>query len=87
MHSYEIRVSDNRGNVSLLLFAQSHNDMDAIDAARFVARREQAVEVWREDRLIYKIGPRSGCLGDFVRPAKERDRWKSFTLWKTRKRC
>jgi len=86
MHSYEIRVSDYRGHISLLLFAQSFNDMDAIDTARFVTRREQAVEVWREDRLIYRIGPRSGCVSQSIRPKRERERSRVFSFWKMRKR-
>jgi len=40
------------------MFAQCPNDLVAIFAAREVSRKGQAIEVWRGDRLIYRVGPR-----------------------------
>jgi hypothetical protein len=41
------------------MFAQCPSDLAAIMVARDAVRKGQAVEVWRGDRLIYRVGLRS----------------------------
>jgi len=57
--SYEIRTFERRWRSSLIMFAQCPNDLTAILVARNATRKGQAVEVWRGDRLIYRVGLRS----------------------------
>jgi hypothetical protein len=57
--SYEIRTFERRWRSSLIMFAQCPNDLAAIMVARDATRKGQAVEVWRGDRLIYRVGLRS----------------------------
>lgn len=59
MFSYEIRTFGNRWRSSLIMFAQCPNDLAAIMVARDATRRGQAVEVWREERLVYRVGFKS----------------------------
>ena len=59
MYSYEIRTFERKWRSSLIMFAQCPNDLSAIMVARNVTRKGQAVEVWRGDRLIYRVGLRS----------------------------
>ena len=59
MYSYEIRTFERKWRSSLIMFAQCPNDLAAIMVARNVTRKGQAVEVWRGDRLIYRVGLRS----------------------------
>lgn len=59
MFSYEIRTFERKWRSSLIMFAQCPNDLAAIMVARDATRKGQAVEVWRGDRLIYRVGLRS----------------------------
>ena len=40
------------------MFAQCPNDLTAILVARDALRKGETVEVWRDDRLVYRIGLR-----------------------------
>ena len=59
MYSYEIRTFERKWRSSLIMFAQCPRDLAAIMVARNATRKGQAVEVWRGDRLIYRVGLRS----------------------------
>ncbi|HET7085926.1 MAG TPA: hypothetical protein VFI23_14210 [Rhizomicrobium sp.] len=56
--SYEIRTFERRWHSSLIMLVQCPNDLAAIMVARDFTPRGQAVEVWRDDRLIYHTGLR-----------------------------
>lgn len=58
MFSYEIRTFEQRRRSSLIMFAQCPNDLTAILVARDYTRRGQAVEVWRGERLVYRVAAR-----------------------------
>jgi hypothetical protein len=56
------------------MFAQCPNDLAAIMVARDATRKGQAVEVWRGDRLIYRVGPRSDRVEEPEKQAPQRRR-------------
>jgi hypothetical protein len=56
--SYEIRTFDRKSRSSLIMFAQCANDVSAIMLAQRVTLKGQAVEVWRGDGLVYRVGMR-----------------------------
>jgi hypothetical protein len=56
MFSYEIRTFERRRRSSLIMFALCVNDLTAILLARDFMRGQQAVEVWRDERLVYRVG-------------------------------
>lgn len=74
MFSYEIRTFERRRRSSLIMFAQCPNDLAAIMVARDATRKGQAVEVWRGDRLIYRVGPRSDRVEEPEKEAPQRRR-------------
>jgi hypothetical protein len=56
----------------LIMFAQCPNDLAAILVARDATRPGQAVEVWRGDRLVYRVGLRSDKKDDaLIAPPKD----------------
>ena len=57
---YEIRTLITRRRTSLLSRADYPDDLSAIVAARELMRKGEAVEVWREEKLIYRTAPRGG---------------------------
>ena len=59
MFSYEIRTFERRRRSSLIMFALCQNDLTAIFLARDFTRGQQAVEVWRDERLVYRVQPRA----------------------------
>jgi hypothetical protein len=73
--SYEIRTFERRWRSSLIMFAQCPNDLAAIMVARDATRKGQAVEVWRGDRLIYRVGPRSDRVEEPAKEAPQRRGW------------
>jgi len=56
---YEIRTFTDVRRSSLIMYVDCPNDLAAILVAREVMRRGQAVEVWRDDRLVYRVGSRA----------------------------
>jgi hypothetical protein len=56
------------------MFAQCPNDLAAIMVARDATRKGQAVEVWRGDRLIYRVGLRSDRSEEGAKPAPQTQR-------------
>jgi hypothetical protein len=56
------------------MLAQCPNDLTAILLAREVTRRGELVEVWRDDRLVYRVGSGS----DPVKPHKGKQRSKTM---------
>ena len=59
MFSYEIRTFERRRRSSLIMFALCENDLMAILLARDFTRGQQAVEVWRDEHLVYRVAPRA----------------------------
>ena len=59
MVTYEIRTFERKWRSSLIMFAQCPSDLAAIMVARDAARKGQAVEVWRGERLVYRVGLKS----------------------------
>ena len=59
MALYEIRTLKTHRRTSLLSRAEYPDDISAILAARDFVRKGETVEVWREDKLIYRTVPRS----------------------------
>ena len=59
MFSYEIRTFEPQRRSSLIMFALCQNDLTAILLARDFTRGQQAVEVWRDERLVYRVGLRA----------------------------
>jgi hypothetical protein len=57
---YEIRTLKTQRRTSLLSRADYPDDVSAIMAARGFVRRGETVEVWRDEKLIYRTVPRSG---------------------------
>jgi len=57
--SYEIRTFERRRRSSLIMFALCQNDLMAILLARDFTRGQQAVEVWRDEHLVYRVAPRA----------------------------
>ena len=57
MALYEIRTLMTRRRVSLISYGDFPTDMAAILAARKLMRRGEALEVWRGEILVYRIGP------------------------------
>jgi len=41
------------------MFALCQNDLMAILLARDFTRGQQAVEVWRDEHLVYRVAPRA----------------------------
>jgi len=60
MLNYEIRTIVTRRRSSLIMFARCPNDLTAILLARDFTRRGEAVEVWRDDRLVYRLAASAG---------------------------
>ena len=58
MVTYEIRTFDRKSRSSLIMFAQCANDVSAIMLAQRVTLKGHAVEVWRGDGLVYRVGMR-----------------------------
>jgi len=56
MALYEIRTLKTRHRVSLVSYCDFASDLAAILAARKLARRGEAFEVWRTEKLIYRTG-------------------------------
>lgn len=54
---YEIRTYKG-GRTSLITMAIHANDVEAIIAARDLLRKDESVEVWRDDTLVYRTVPR-----------------------------
>jgi hypothetical protein len=75
VHSYEIRTFDRKWRSSLIMFAQCPSDLAAIMVARNATRKGQAVEVWRGDRLIYRVGLRSDRNEEKAEARKPRRTW------------
>lgn len=75
MFSYEIRTFERRWRSSLIMFAQCPNDLAAILVARDATRKGQAVEVWRGDRLIYRVGLRSDRAEEAAKATPQRRSW------------
>jgi hypothetical protein len=63
MVSYEIRTYKARRHSSLVMLTQCPNDITAILLARDVTRKGEYVEVWRDDRLVYRVGAGSDPAG------------------------
>ena len=63
MFSYEIRTFKTRRHSSLVMLAQCPNDITAILLAREVTRRGEHVEVWRDERLVYRVGAGADPVG------------------------
>jgi hypothetical protein len=57
MALYEIRTLITRHRVSLVSYGDFAGDLAAILAARTLLRRGEALEVWRGEILVYRIGP------------------------------
>jgi hypothetical protein len=57
MALYEIRTLLTRSRVSLISYGDFPGDLAAILAARALLRRGEALEVWREGLLVYRVGP------------------------------
>ena len=57
MALYEIRTLKTRQRVSLISYGDFASDLAAILAARQLARRGEAFEVWRAEKLIYRTAP------------------------------
>jgi len=55
---YEIRTLKTHRRTSLLSRVDYPDDVSAILAAREFVRKGETVEVWREDKLIYRTMPR-----------------------------
>ena len=53
---YEIKTFGARSRPSLVMFAHCESDLEAILLARDYIRGDQSVEVWRNDRLLYRKG-------------------------------
>jgi len=70
--SYEIRTFKNRRQSSLVMLAQCPNDVTAILLAREVTRRGEYVEVWREERLVYRVGAGADPVGLRIHADKKR---------------
>ena len=60
MFMYEIRTFDGKRHPSLIMFALCPSDWAAILTGRNFIRGGHAVEVWRDDRLVYRLGLSSG---------------------------
>ena len=73
--SYEIRTFERRWRSSLIMFAQCPNDLAAILVARNATRKGQAVEVWRGERLIYRVGLRSDRAEESAKATPPRRSW------------
>jgi hypothetical protein len=56
---YEIRTFKERRRSSLVMLAQCPNDLTAILLARDVTRKGEVVEVWRGEKLVYRVGSNS----------------------------
>jgi hypothetical protein len=55
---YEIRTFKSDRRTSLITMAIYANDLVAIVAARDFLRKNETVEVWRDDTLVYRTAPR-----------------------------
>jgi len=60
MFTYEIRTFEGKRRPSLIMFALCPSDRAAILTGRNFLREGHAVEVWRDDRLVYRLGLSSG---------------------------
>ena len=63
MATYEIRTLKNRGRMSLLATGEYPHDIIALVEARCFMRPGETVEVWRDDKLIYRVTPRGNSDG------------------------
>ena len=59
MFLYEIRTFKERRRSSLVMLAQCPNDLTAIMLAGDVTRKGEVVEVWRGEKLVYRVGSSS----------------------------
>jgi|SRR5689334_18306300 hypothetical protein len=55
---YEFRTLKDRTHASLIMLAGCDNDIEAILTAQFFLRKGEGLEVWREDKLIYRLAAR-----------------------------
>jgi hypothetical protein len=53
---YEIRTLITRRRTSLVSYGEFESDLHAILAARQLLRKEEALEVWRGETLVYRTG-------------------------------
>jgi hypothetical protein len=56
MALYEIQTLMTPGRVSLISYGDFPSDLAAILAARALMRRGEAIEVWRGENLVYRMG-------------------------------
>ena len=56
MALYEIQTLMTRGRVSLISYGDFPSDLAAILAARALMRKGEALEVWRGETLVYRMG-------------------------------
>jgi hypothetical protein len=56
MNLYEIRTLITRRRTSLVSYGEFESDLHAILAARQLLRRDEALEVWRGQTLVYRTG-------------------------------
>lgn len=55
---YEFRTLKDRQHASLIMLVDCDNDIEAILTAQFFLRKGEGLEVWREDKLIYRLAAR-----------------------------
>src|SRR5205823_4724457 len=72
--SYEIRTFARRWRSSLIMQVQCPNDLAAIMVARDFTPKGQAVEVWRDERLIYHTGLRPRLVEESSAKEKSKPR-------------
>jgi hypothetical protein len=56
MSLYEIRTLITPRRTSLISYGEFESDLHAIMAARQLLRRNETLEVWRGQTLVYRIG-------------------------------
>jgi hypothetical protein len=64
MALYQIQTLITRHRVSLISYGDFPSDLAAILAARALLRQGEAMEIWRGQDLVYRMGP----IAEWARP-------------------
>jgi hypothetical protein len=57
MALYHIRTLNSAGRTSLVSNADLPDDLAAVSEAKHLLRQGESVEIWRGEKLVYRMGP------------------------------
>jgi hypothetical protein len=75
---YEIRTLITRRRTSLVSYGEFESDLHAILASRQLLRRDEALEVWRGQTLVYRTG---APLDRPQQQKQQQQRGKAWRFW------